>query len=292
MTPEPGTAPVFARARALLLAHRPAEALAELAALPAVDAISAEAAILRGFALIRLDRYPEAADAARAGLQAGGPDPDLLRLLGRAEQEMGHLEVAERALLDGLAMAPSDPDLLCAYARLCLAVGQVDKAGRLVDRAAAQNPDSPAVYIARVQVAHARGDDREAQRISREYVAAYPEDPSAHALLGSMSAFRGQMGPAYDGMRQAAAGAPNEQAYAESALEMKLARHPLLAPVRPIMRFGPLKTWVAAIVVIYGLRALGLPALAAVAAGLWLLLCVYSWVVPPLVRRWMRHHWH
>jgi hypothetical protein len=23
----------------------------------------------------------------------------------------------------------------------------------------------------------------------------------------------------------------------------------------------------------------------------WALLCVYSWVVPPLVRRWMLRHW-
>jgi tetratricopeptide (TPR) repeat protein len=283
--------PVLARTRALLLAHRPQEALSELAALPASDAIGAEAATLRGYALIQLERWPEAAATARAGLQAGGPDPDLLRMLGRAEQEMGNLEVAERALLDGLAMAPQDPDLLCAYARLCLADHQVDKAAKLVDRAAALAPHSPVVYAARVQVAFARGDDREAQRISREFVAAYPEDPAAHALLGSTSAARGQVGPAFAGMRQAAASAPGEQAYAESAMEMRIAKHPLLVPIRPILRFGPLRTWVAAIVVIYGLRALGLPALAAVAAGLWLLLCVYSWVVPPLVRRWMRRHW-
>jgi tetratricopeptide (TPR) repeat protein len=292
VTSEPGAAPVLARARALLLAHRPEEALAELAALPAGDAISAPAAHLRGWALLWLSRYPEAAETARAGLEAGGPDPGLLQMLGRAEQEMGRLEVAERALLDGLALAPQDPDLLCAYARLCLAAGQMDKAARLVDLAAAQAPDAAVVYSTRAQVAFARGDDREAQRISREYVAAYPEDPAAHALLGTASAARGQVGEAYSGMRQAAAAAPGEQILAESALEMRIAQHPLLAPVRPIMRFGPLKTWVAAIVVIYGLRALGLPALAAVAAALWLLLCVYSWIVPPLVRRWMRRHWH
>ena len=284
--------PVLARARALLLAHRPADALSELAALPASTAIGAEAAVLRGVALIQLERWPEAAQAARAGLEAGGPDPDLLRMLGRAEQEMGNLPVAERAFLDGLAMAPGDPDLLCAYARLCLADGQVDKAAQLVDRAAAQDPHAAVVYASRVQVAFARGDDREAQRISREYMAAYPEDPAAHALFGGASAARGQTGPAYEGMRQAAASAPGEQAYAESALELSIARHPLMAPVRPIARFGPLKTWVAAIVVIYGLRALGLTALSLVAALLWLLLCVYSWVVPPLVRRWVLRNWH
>ncbi|MFG1606543.1 tetratricopeptide repeat protein [Actinoplanes sp. NPDC049265] len=282
---------VFQRATALISAGRPEQALAELTRLPASDAISARAHYLRCVALANLERWPEAAESARQGLTAGGPDADLLRLLGRAEQEMGNLPVAERALLDGLALAPSDPDLLCAYARLCIADNQIDKAAKLVDRAAAQDPHSPTVYATRVQLAYARGDDRAAQRIAREFVAAYPENPAAHALLGGTSAARGHVGDAYSGLRQAAASAPDEQAYAESALEARIASHPLLVPIRPIMRFGPLKTWIAAIVIIYGLRAIGLGALSAVFAGLWLILCVYSWVVPPLVSRWMKRHW-
>jgi Flp pilus assembly protein TadD len=282
---------VLQRATALISAGRPEQALAELARLPASDAISARAHYLRCVALANLERWPEVAESARQGLTAGGPDPDLLRLLGRAEQEMGHRQVAERALLDGLALAPSDPDLLCAYARLCIADNQMDKAAKLVDRAAAQDPHSPTVYATRVQLAYARGDDRAAQRVAREFVAAHPENPAAHALLGSTSAARGQVGDAYSGLRQAAASAPGEQAYAESALEARIASHPLLVPIRPLMRFGPLKTWIAAIVLIYGLRAIGLGALSAMFAALWLIFCVYSWVVPPLVSRWVRRHW-
>ncbi|GLZ00110.1 hypothetical protein Acsp02_73620 [Actinoplanes sp. NBRC 103695] len=284
--------PVFARARALLGANRPEQALTELAMLPASDAISAQAHHLRCVALAGLERWPEAADAARLGLGAGGPDPDLLRLLGRAEQELGHPQAAERALLDGLALAPNDADLLCAYARLCIADNQMDKASRLVERAAAQDPHAPTVYASRIQLAYAKGDDREAQRIAREFVATYPENPAAHALLGSTSAVRGQVGDAYSGLRQAAAAAPGEQVYAESAMDARIASHPLLLPIRPVLRFGPLKTWIAALVVIYGLRALGLGALSLLAGGLWLVFCVYSWVVPPLVRRWVRRNWH
>lgn len=281
----------LARAQALLSAHRPADALTELATLPAEEAISRAAAWLRCVALMRLERWPEAGTAARAGLAENGPDPDLLYVLGRAEQEAGHLEVAERALLDGLAMAPHDTDLLCAYALLCAADNQPGKAEKLVARALAEDPDSAAVFSARIQVAHARGDDRAAQRIAQQFVAVHPENPGAHALLGGISAVRGQVGPAYAGLRQAAASAPGEQAYAESAMDLRIASHPLMLPIRPIVRFGPLKTWAAAIVLIYGLRLLGLPVLAGVAAVLWVLLCVYSWVVPPLVRRWMRRHW-
>jgi tetratricopeptide (TPR) repeat protein len=283
--------PVLARAQALLLAGRPHEALTELATLPAAEAVGPVATRLRCAALAQLDRWPEVVEAARAGLGASGPDPDLLRQLGRAEHELGRSEIAERALLDGLAMAPDDVELLCTYADVCAANGQVDKAARLVDRAAAVQPHAPMVYATRIQVAYARGDDRAAQRLSREFVAAYPENPAAHALLGGTSAARGQVGPAYEGFRQAAASMPAEQAFAESAMDLRIARHPLMLPIRPILRFGPLKTWVAAVLLIFGLRAAGLTALSAAVALLWLVLCVYSWVVPPLVRRWVRRNW-
>lgn len=291
MSAGPAGSPVLARAEALLMANRPEEALRELTGLPAGEAVGRAATLLRCQALLHLERAPEAAAAARAGLADSGPDPDLLYLLGRAEHECGHLEVAERALLDGLALAPDDVDLLCAYAHLCATNDQGDKAAKLVERAAARAPNSPTVYATRIQVAFARGDDRTAQRISREFVAAYPENPVAHALLGSTSAVRGQVGPAYAGLSQAAAAAPTEQAYAESAMELRIARHPLMLPVRPILRFGPFKTWIAAVVLIYGFRAVGLPVLSLIVAVAWVLLCVYSWVVPPLVRRWMRRRW-
>lgn len=281
----------LARAQALLAAHRPADALTELATLPAAEAIGPAAAKLRCYALIQLGRWAEAGVAARAGLAENGPDPDLLYVVGRAEHDAGHPAEAERALLGGLALAPNDVDLLCAYALLCAGADQPDKAAQLVARALATEPFAPSVFSARIQVAHARGDDKEAQRISREFVAAYPDDPSAHALLGTMSAIRGQVGPAYDGLRQAAAAAPGEQAYAESAMQLRIAKHPLMLPIRPVLRFGPLKTWVAAIVLIYGLRLAGLSALSLLVALVWLVFCVYSWVVPPLLRRWMRRNW-
>lgn len=283
--------PVLARAGALLEAGRAEEALAELAMLPANEAVGPVAIRLRCAALRHLDRWPEVADTARAGLGAAGPDPDLLGELGRAEQRMGRPEAAERALLDGLALAPNDVDLLCAYADVCASVGQVDKAQKLVERAAALAPQAPVVYATRIQVAYARGDDTTAQRIAREFVAAYPENPAAHALLGSTSAVRGQVGPAYDGFRQAAAAMPTEQVLAESALEMRVARHPLMLPVRPVMRFGAFKTWAVAVALMFGLRAAGLTPLAVLVTLVWILYCIYSWVVPPLVRWWVRRHW-
>jgi len=283
--------PVLERVQALLLARRPEQALTELGTLPAAEVTGPVAMLLRCVALSQLGRWSEVGEAARAGLSAAGPDPGLLLWLARAERESGRDQAAERVLLDGLALDPHDVDLLCEYAELCADNGQADKAGKLVGLAAAQDPHAPLVYGTRVRVALARGDDREAERISREFVAAYPESPTAHALLGGASAARGRIDAAYDGFRRAAAAMPAEPAFAAAALELKVARHPLMAPLRPVARIGALKVWLAAVAVMTVLRMLHLGPLAVAAAVIWVTFCVYSWVVPPLVRRWVRRGW-
>ncbi|MFI5938521.1 tetratricopeptide repeat protein [Actinoplanes sp. NPDC051494] len=276
------------RARYLLLAGRPEQALQELGALPIDEAFGPPAMQVRCAALILLKRWPEAVEAARAGLAAGGPDPQLLLWLGQAEQEMGHPEAVEQALLGGLALDPGDVDLLCAYADLCVAEGQPDKAAQLVAHAAAEDPHAAVVFATRVRVAFALGDDREAERIGQEFVAAYPEDPYALALLGSANAVRGDARTAYSNYRQAAAAQPANEVLTDVAMEMRVAQHPLMRPLYPMRRFGPLQTWLAWIALTTLLRATGFRAVVLVLTPIWLLYCIYSWVVPPLLRRHLR----
>ena len=273
------------------MADRPERALAELATLPGAVATSPAAFHLRSAALNSLERWAEAAEAARSGLQAGGPDPDLLGQLGRALRNLGDRPGAERVLLDALALAPDDAGLLCAYARLCMDVGQLEKAEQLVQRAAARDPEGAEVYATRVWLAYTQGRDAEAQRIGRAFVAAYPENPAAHASLGGISAARGQMGQAYAGLRQASAGAPTEPELAEAAMMARSETHPLLWPVRPFVRFGVVKPWLLVIITIFALRAAGLVLLAGLIGLAWFALCLYSWTVAPLVRRHLRRRW-
>lgn len=282
----------LARAQALLAAGRPEEALRELATLPVEQANDPAGFALRAAALGALARWNDAADAARAGLAAGGPDPILLGQLGKARHELGDLPGAERALLDALALAPYDATLLCGYGSLCMDAGQFDKAAKLVERAAAQAPEDAVVYATRVRLAYAQGRDREAQALSRRFVAAYPENPAAHAALGGMSAVRGQVGPAYAGLRQAAGIAPTTSGFVEAALAARIASHPLLLPVRPVLRFGPVRVWLAAMAVMVGGYLLGLPEpLALVVVVAWVSFVAYSWIVPPLVGWWLRRRW-
>jgi predicted Zn-dependent protease len=272
------------RAHLLLQANRPEQALDELGRLPTDETISPIAFELRAVALLRLERWAEAADAARRGL-AGGPDPDLLGHLGAALTQLGEYPLAERALLDGLAIAPQDPRLLCYYASLCLKVNQTDKAAKLLDRAAAIAPHESLVYAVRIQLAFARGDDKLAKRISEEYVAEYPEAAHAHALYGQSAHNRGQIAEAYLSLRRASANDPTDQDYAKAAITARAYVHPLLLPLRPLYRLGPVKVWLTVVATILVLRGIGAPGLAGLLGLTWFAYCVYSWIVPPIVRR-------
>lgn len=276
------------RSRLLLDAGRPEQALAELARLPSALGVSPPAFGLRAEAYLNLERWSEAADAARRGLAAGGPDARLLGYLGMALQQLGDYPAAERAVLDALALHPDDAWLLCHYAELCLAVGQLDKAGQLWERAAAKAPSAPFVLATRVRLLLARGDDRGAERASEQFLAEYPEHPVALALHGSASALRGRTARAHASFRQAVAADPTDRDYAEAAFTTRATLHPLLRPLRPLYRVGPIWAWAVAVAVIFGLRAIGLRPLAALLGLLWFVYCVYSWVAPPLVRRLTR----
>lgn len=273
------------RAEALLDADRPEDALRELATLSGADVGEAYPYELRARALCRLERYDEMAEAARQGLEVGGPDPDLLYYLAVARFNEHYSIDAEHYILDGLALAPDDIDLLCAYAKMCLKHRQVDKARRLADLAAQEDPDAPIVYETRILVAHAAHDDRRALRLSQEFAAAHPEDPQAHLMLGRMSAARGEVRAAYSGMRQAVALDPGDADYAKAAIDARIDAHPLLAPLRPIIRFGWVRSWICVIVLCYGLGTAGLNQVAVPLVLGWLMLCGYAWFVRRVVRR-------
>jgi tetratricopeptide (TPR) repeat protein len=174
---------------------------------------------------------------------------------------------------------------------VCLVAGQAQKAEALVERAASLAPESAAVSAARAQVAFALGKDKEMHRHSKEALAADPEDPAARALHGSASMLTGDASSGYRSLAAAAAADPGDEDLRTAARQARLANHPLMRPLRPFQRFNPLVVWVGAVAVIYGLRAAGLGPLASVAAIAWFAFCVYSWVAPALLRRWLNRRW-
>lgn len=243
---------------------------------------------LRAQALLHMGRDAEAKAAVGSGLAESPEDVVLLYLLFTCEWKLGDVAAAERAILGALRQIPEDPALLTRYALLVAQAGQTEKARRLVDRAAEIAPEDATVLRTRVVLSQAQGDHREAEQLTRRLLAEDPEEAFGHKALGDSALLRGRVGDAARHYRTAAASDPTDTSAIRAARESAFYTHPLLWPVRPFAAVGPAKIWLGAIVVVYGLRALGLDLVAGVLGVAYLLLCVYSWVVPPLLRRWMR----
>jgi len=242
---------------------------------------------VRARALVRLDRHADAIRAVEQGLAIDGNDPNLLALLAACRAETGDLAGAERALLTALRGRPEDPWLLSQYALLAARGRQFDKAAKLLDEAHRLAPEDETVMRRRLVLAYLRGDHSEAARQGKALLEQDPEAEYGHYVLGHIASERGRYREADRRFAAAVSIDPAESSYVESLRDIRFRSHPLLWPIRPLARFGPAKVWMAAIGVVYGLNLAGFSRASFTVAMVYLGLCVYSWVVPPLLRRWL-----
>jgi tetratricopeptide (TPR) repeat protein len=242
---------------------------------------------LRAQALIDLERFVEAARAAEEGLAVDADSISLLDLLSIARAELGELEDAETAILEALRLEPQHPVLLCRYALLLARGGELAKAGKVLAEAERVDPDDEAVIRTRITLAYLRGDDKAAERESKRVLAEFdPEDPVGHTMLGLRAATRGNPWQASRHFDTAARADLSDEAAIRLARQGRIETHPLLWPMVPIERFGPAKLWIGAVAVLLALRAAGQDTLTIAASVTWVAYCLYTWTVPPLVRRY------
>jgi tetratricopeptide (TPR) repeat protein len=273
-------------ARRYIQIGRPERALETLATLDSDEAAGSEARRLRGYALLAVEDYDGAAEAAQDGLEDEPGSLSLLYLLSHAEERRGRLAEAEAAVLAALEQDPDDVELLTQYARVLMRGGALGKAERVLDAAAGSDPDSIDVLESRISLAYLKHDDREARRLSEELLAINPESVRGRHMLGVYDFKRGRAKAAAEHYGEVVRADPgNERMAADARAARAMARNPLWWPTLLFVRFGVLATWVTAMVVIFGLRAAGATAAAGIAVIVWLALCVWSWVVPPILNR-------
>jgi predicted Zn-dependent protease len=273
-------------ARRYLEMGRPQQTLEALSGIANPDLDDPELSYLRSAAELELGSYTDAARSAREGLARSPSSVALLAILSAAESELGHAAEAERAILAALELSPDSPTLLVRYAMLVAKAGQLEKAERLVDEAGRVDPSDPDVTRARSVLAFVKGSDREAEEEARKLLGADPEDVSGLLMLGSTAAEAGRVDEAGRHFLGAARVEPHGQVL-EAAREIRIATHPLMWPLRPVERVGPGPLWIAAVATFGTLHILGYATAALIAGVIWVLWCAYTWIAPPLVRRWV-----
>jgi tetratricopeptide (TPR) repeat protein len=244
---------------------------------------------LRGWALVDLDRDEDAADVARGALGRWPGDVDFLRLLAVAEAKRDHLAEAEEAVLAGLRSDPGDTHLLCTYADTLMRGGQLQKARSVLDLAGQADPDDVLVVRMRLNLAFLQGHDGQARTYAEELLGRDADDYQGQVMLGSLDLAKARLASAERRLGSAIRADPASSAgVAGAARGAALMRSPLYWPLLPVARLGPGPTWIGAVALVLGLRAAGFEAAAAIAAAVWIVLCVYSWIAGPIFQRRMK----
>lgn len=275
-----------AREQAFLLIRigRPEQALRALAKnFDAEDVWSWQA---RAAALLALDREDEAAEAAEQGLAVDPEHPFLLDVLAAARLTTGDFVGAEEAILSALRIDSEDADLLTRYAHIVARVGQMEKAEKLVARALSIDPLNEYALQMHALLGTASNDREAAMVRSHALLRHVPDSSLGHRLLGAAHASGGRVDDAADHLYRAASLNPGDENIVAAAREARWQAHWLLWPLRPIHRFGAGPIWIAAVVIMMVLRAAKLHALLTPFVFAWIAYCVYSWVAPPLVKKW------
>jgi predicted Zn-dependent protease len=247
--------------------------------------------LVRAQAYYDLGEWSQARKTAHQGLALAPQNPHLLLLLANLEAKAGDLPAAEQAILSALNQQPEHPTLLCRYALLVAEDGQLDKAERLLARAAQQSPEDPSVRRTTAALAYLRGDDKQAMQANLETLRDNPEDVVSRHALGAMLLEKGYVKAADRHLKAAARLDPGEQDVVAAARISQPYAHWLLWPLRPAYRLGSAKTWLLWVGTYVLLTVLGLHQIARPLAILWILYCVYSWVVPPLIKWWYKRRY-
>jgi predicted Zn-dependent protease len=247
---------------------------------------------LRAIAFHHLDEHQRCIASAEAGLQTDPDDTLLLRLMGASHRECGDLAAAERAVLAGLELDPEDPSLLCEYARILMDANQVPKARQVIEHAGqVASPDDIELLFTRAQLAWIENRRADGLRDVERVLELDPENHYAQAMLGSFKSENTWPSEWTRHMEDAVRADPSDPDLVEAAREARLVSHPAMIPLWPIHRFGWVAVTVAGIVAAQvAARAVG-GTVGAIVVITWLTYCIYSWVAPWLLRRWMERRW-
>ncbi|MFZ5814405.1 MAG: tetratricopeptide repeat protein [Bacillota bacterium] len=235
-----------------------------------------------------LDHYDEAEQLCRQVRAYGDPDdPRAEALLGRIALQREDYPTAERHLLAALRMDPQDASNMALYAQVLLKAGHEKKARQVLEEALRLDPENEVVLQVRYLFHQAKGQLQGELEALERYMIHGSNEVNKLLTAARTAIFRGRHREARELVREAFLLNPTDQELLSILRHMEVEGHPLMAPLRWVSRVGgPGAVWIGAMLIGFGSRALGWVEFAAAFALLYLLFALYTWVVPPLLRRY------
>lgn len=203
-------------------------------------------------------------------------------------QQKDYVE-AEQVVTSLIRENPGDAELLANYAHLMLLTLHLDKAEKLAGEALRREPGHEGASLVRVLIATSHGKHREANEALEPLVRANPEAYRIGVTLYYALIRQKRLREAERVGRQLLRARPGDGELVESLIALRLHTHWASWPAYPAVRYG----W-AGVAAIWFLGVIGArvaarfnPAAGTAITVLYLFICIYSWVYPPLLKRWL-----
>ena len=241
----------------------------------------------------RADWLDDDTEGARQGLVAVlARDPEhfgarLLMLPVLTEQ--GALREAEALALDLLQAYPESPWLYSAYSRVMLRALHIDKAAALANEALRIAPDDADALRMRSLCDLVQGRGGLDGPAIRQLLVEHPEEQATLSVVIVALVNAGRHREALRCAREMLRANPHDPHWLQTTRELTAATHWSMWPLRPLQRYGWTASFVIWIATILALRVLAryAPEVAGPASWMMLTYVAYSWVWPPLFRKWV-----
>lgn len=244
---------------------------------------------LWAFSCYRLEDYSEAEEQLLNALRYGADTESAYALYGDILLETGRWKEAEEAYLEGLRENPENAQIHASYAYLMIKMGHEAKGQKLLQTAVQLDPENPVVlhYQLLFQWAKSKKDD---QLVALgKLVRHASNDLAIHINIGLTELYQSNWKAAREHFRQAFLLSPSDKTLLDILKDLDYMSHPLLAPLRWIDRVGgPAVVWLVGIGSITLLRSVGWISAAFVFALVYILVLVYTWTVPSLLKLWRK----
>lgn len=175
--------------------------------------------VLKGNALYRLERLPEAIAALEQGVEAAGDkvEPEWLQLLMGAYYDSDQPAEAARVAEEALALKPDDKKMLLNLATIYMQADQADKATALLEKMRAgghltEDRDYRNLFVLYL---NSEGGEQQAIDVIKEGIdkGILEPDYQTWLALGQAYYFTDQIAPAIENYRKAAPLAPDGETY-------------------------------------------------------------------------------
>ena len=203
--------------------------------------------------------------------------------------EKNNLAEAEQVILQLLRDYPEHAPYYGRYAELMIRAMQLEKARALAGEGLKYDPGDAECLAARAICEFCDQRSGASSQALQQLLVRYPQSARTLLLVLNALADRGHNRAAFRIAQQLVQAQPGNHHFVQLAARLKAAAHWTMVPLWPMSRWGwgaSIAMWLFAIV---SIRIVGRinPAAAGVLALCYLAYVIYSWVWPPLLRRWI-----